>query len=538
MAAADRCQSAQSGAIFNCLSGPKAANLTADMNPDDKTTTADVDILALLPGAHIGRYEVIRILGQGGFGITYHARDMQLGRDVAIKEYLPTSLAYRDAGATVLPRSTQLGGDFSWGRERFVAEGRTLATLQEAPGIVNVFDFIETNGTAYIVMEMVRGETIEAQVRSHGPMGPTAIDAMLWPLLAGLEQVHNAGFLHRDIKPANILLGVNSRPTLIDFGASRVAMAGRTTAMTAIFTPGYAAAEQFTSAKQGPWTDIYGLAATLHYAITGAAPPSAFDRMMDDQYMPLVQRAPAGFSPGLLAGIDVALSVRASDRPQSIAGWRTLLTPGALSADGDKTAVVRHVQAVPASAPAPIEPPAAASASEAPAPATKSGNRVFLYAGAAAAIAAVAAGGYLFLEPNKPVVGNTTANAPTPTHKAATVAPAPMPKPAALSGIYDGTWSVVEDCAAVGTENAYTHPMHMTVKDGAVHAVWGTEGKAGSQVLTGQIASDGSATLTGQVVTPRMMTLTYTVSAHFDANSGNGTRTAGRSCTFTFARKQ
>jgi serine/threonine protein kinase len=144
-------------------------------------------------------------------------------------------------------------------------------------------------------------------------------------LLDGLEQVHKTGFLHRDIKPANILLNREGKPTLIDFGASRAAMVGRTTALTAIFTPGYAAAEQMTSAKQGPWTDIYGLSATLYHAITGNTPPSAFDRMLDDKYQPLAQLAPPGFSRGLCAGIDAGLTVVSISRPQSIAGWRPIL---------------------------------------------------------------------------------------------------------------------------------------------------------------------------------------------------------------------
>ena len=175
----------------------------------------------------------------------------------------------------------------------------------------------------------------------------------MWPLLDGLEQVHATGFLHRDIKPANILLDGNGNPTLIDFGASRAAIAGRSQAMTAIFTPGYAAAEQMTSAKQGPWTDIYGLSATLYHAITGSTPPSAFDRMLDDEYRPLGQLQPAGFLPGLLVGLDAGLAVRASDRPQSIAGWRPILGQASMAdaqatmmmarqADANATVVVRQ----------------------------------------------------------------------------------------------------------------------------------------------------------------------------------------------------
>jgi serine/threonine protein kinase/peptidoglycan hydrolase-like protein with peptidoglycan-binding domain len=335
------------------------------------------DLVALAPGKMIGRYEIQSTLGQGGFGITYRARDEQLHREVAIKEYLPSALAIRQDGATVLPRSTKAAEDFAWGRQRFVDEGRTLATLQRAPAIVRVFDFLEANGTAYIVMELVPGHTLEERLKS-GPLTPAEIDRILWPLLDGLEQVHATGFLHRDIKPANILLDDNGNPTLIDFGASRAAMAGRSQVMTAIFTPGYAAAEQMTAAKQGPWSDIYGLSATLYHAITGAAPPSAFDRMLDDEYQPLGQLQPSGvlggFLPGLLVGLDAGLAVRASDRPQSIAGWRPILGQASMadaqatmamtrSADANATIMVRQPTITPpvsptiTPAPAPAEPP-------------------------------------------------------------------------------------------------------------------------------------------------------------------------------------
>ena len=280
------------------------------------------DTAALAQGARIGRYEVLSVLGQGGFGITYRARDLQLDRQVAIKEFLPAMLAFRQDAGTVAPRSTKVADEFAWARERFSTEGRTLATLHEAPGIVKVFDFVETNGTAYIVMELLQGISIEEHLSRHGRMDASAIDRILWPLLDGLEQVHGAGFLHRDIKPANIMLNAKGQPTLIDFGASRETATGRSTAMTAIFTPGFAPVEQLTASPQGPPTDIYGLSATLYCAITGTAPPSAVDRLLDDKYRPLVEIAPAGFAAGLLRGIDKGLAVRVSDRPATIADWR------------------------------------------------------------------------------------------------------------------------------------------------------------------------------------------------------------------------
>lgn len=382
-----------------------------DMRSETTVTDPEVDFVALPVGTLIGRYEVLSVLGQGGFGITYRARDVQLDREVAIKEYLPTALAVRQNGVTVMPRSTKAAEDFTWGRDRFVAEGRVMATLHRAPGIVRVYDFLEINGTAYIVMEMLHGDTLEGHIKKNGRLEASAIDRILWPLLDGLEQVHDAGFLHRDIKPANILLDAAGNPTLIDFGASRAAMVGRTVAMTAIFTPGYAAPEQFTSAKQGPWTDIYGVSATLYHAITGRSPPSAFDRMLDDAYEPVATAAPPGFASGLLAGIDAGLVVRATDRPQSIAGWRRILSMTAAPDDALTVAVrSRPEPAVtlaasvprPAAAPPSVSGGVDAVASGPAIPAANPKSRRALYAGTAVAALLLAGGGYFMLAPKPP----------------------------------------------------------------------------------------------------------------------------------------
>jgi len=296
--------------------------------PDTKVVLPSIqNFLALPVGTAIGRYRISGILGQGSFGITYRAHDGQLGRDVAIKEYLPTTFAVRHSGLGVVPNSTGAMEDFAWGRERFVEEGRTLAGFQRAPGIVRVYDFLEANGTAYIVMELVRGETLGARLGRQGPLPPPQVERILRTLLDGLEEVHSASFIHRDIKPDNILLDNQGEPTLIDFGAARAAVVGRTVPLTGIFTPGYAAVEQFTDARQGVFTDIYGLSATLYQSITGEKPPTAFDRMLEDKYVPLAKRQPAGFGAALLAGIDRGMSIRPEARPQSIAAWREVLFP-------------------------------------------------------------------------------------------------------------------------------------------------------------------------------------------------------------------
>jgi len=299
--------------------------------------------LTTLPsGSRIGKYEVVSVLGQGGFGITYRARDTQLGRDVAIKEYLPTTFAARQSDSMVLPHSTQLAEDFRWGRERFLAEAKTLAQLEHAAGIVNVYDFLEANGTAYMVMALVPGETLEARLAHEGRLAQHAIERLLYPLLDGLERVHRAGFLHRDIKPANILIDPEGAPALIDFGASRVALQDRTQAMTAIYTPGYAAFEQMSAAPQGPWTDIYALAGTLYHCIAGTPPPPAVDRMINDRLIPAVDVGRGHYAPGLLAAIDAGLALKAEARPQSIPQWRALVAGGATQSGVIPQGTMRH----------------------------------------------------------------------------------------------------------------------------------------------------------------------------------------------------
>jgi serine/threonine protein kinase len=302
-----------------------ASPLKADGVAGDKPG----DLRGVLPaGTSLRGYELKSILGQGAFGITYRARDLNLDREVAIKEYLPTSLALREGRTTVLPRSPDHAEQFAWGRERFLEEARTLARLDRTPAIVRVHDFLEDNGTAYMVMALIEGETLAKRLMRERRLTAEAVERILFPLLDGLEEVHGIGFLHRDIKPANIMIDRAGRPTLIDFGASRAAMAERSQTMTAIFTPGYAAAEQFTSATLGPWTDIYGLAATMYHAIAGAIPPSAIDRILKDEFVPLAELEPEGFAPELLAGLDAGLAIRAEERPQNLAQWRHALRSG------------------------------------------------------------------------------------------------------------------------------------------------------------------------------------------------------------------
>jgi len=394
------------------------------MAADTKVDAKPNELRGTLPaGARLRNYELISVLGHGGFGITYYARDTTLGREVAVKEYLPTSLALRENGTTVVPRSTQLAEDFIWGRERFLEEARILATLEGIPSIVRVYDFLEANGTAYMVMGLARGDTLEQRLKRDGQLPPAIVERLLERLLGGLEEVHKAGFLHRDVKPANIILDAKDNPTLIDFGASRAAMSDRTAALTAIFTPRYAAAEQLTSDKQGPWTDIYSVSATLYHAITGRPPPSSLERALSDTYEPLTGLSLAGFSAGTLHGLDAGLALRAKDRPQSIALWRDILSSTEAPA-GDLTVLAARAQPSPAAKtaarrapPPPAEPPPRAGPVQS-VPTRRSSplkfavagkNRIALYAGTAAAILVLAAGGYL-------VFATTSPPPPAPVH--------------------------------------------------------------------------------------------------------------------------
>ena len=370
------------------------------MGPDTKSDSEHHELHGTLPpGTRLRNYELISVLGQGAFGITYLARDTLLGRELAIKEYLPTSLALREGGTTVVPRSTQLAEDFVWGRERFLDEARTLVTLESVPAVVRVYDYLEANGTAYMVMALARGETLEQRLRREGSLPASIVERLLDRLLEGLEQVHTTGFLHRDIKPANIILDAGNNPTLIDFGASRASMAGRTTAMTAVFTPRYAAAEQHTSDEQGPWTDIYGLSVTLYCAVAGRPPPSAVERILNDRYQPLTDLKPPGFPHEILRGIDAGLAVRAADRPQSIADWRARFASNQEWPD-DATVVDRRIRRAPAPGVAERlatpQPAVASPFLPAPSDVTRR-KRLALYAGGATAAIVLAAGYFMFV---------------------------------------------------------------------------------------------------------------------------------------------
>ena len=290
--------------------------------PDNPPTANPI---ALPVGFTLHEYTIEAMLGAGGFGITYRARDNNLHSQVAIKEYLPNHLAVR-AGQAVLPRSAADSPAFQLGLERFLAEARILAGFRH-PNIVRVSRFFEANRTAYVVMDYEQGRPLRDWLPGHTPVDEATLKRMFLPLLDGLAVVHDAGVLHRDIKPANVYVrDGDGSLVLLDFGAARQSTGVPSRSLTSIITPGYAPFEQYhTSGAQGPWTDLYALAGVLYWLVTGQKPREAPSRVKEDAMPPAATAGAGRYSPAFLAAIDWALRVDEDARPRSVADFRRAL---------------------------------------------------------------------------------------------------------------------------------------------------------------------------------------------------------------------
>ncbi|MET3478286.1 serine/threonine-protein kinase [Variovorax atrisoli] len=423
----------------------------------------------LLPvGSRLAEFEITRVIGQGGFGVVYEAWDHTLERVVAIKEYLPTSLSARQSDGTVVPLSERHRETFDLGMRSFINEARLLAQFDH-PSLLKVYRFWQEKGTTYMVMPFYRGETLREALVSI----PAGVDeAWLIRIMDGVTQalavMHNANCYHRDIAPDNIILLEGSgRPVVLDFGAARRVITDKTQAITVILKPGYAPIEQYAEMpdmSQGAWTDVYALAAVMHVAVCGRAPPPSVARLLSDSYVPLAgnEILRKRYSPRLLEAIDAGLGVRPEQRPQSMAELRAALdlevghsiapvprTQPPSSSSGGRTSMGSNADAATVIAGKPgggARAPAAA-----PAPAgnkggkgnTGSGGGKTAIALACVALLAVAAGGGWWWfqgrggANDKPVVTSTpapppdtkVAEAPSPPPPPPPPAPAPPPAP-------------------------------------------------------------------------------------------------------------
>jgi serine/threonine protein kinase len=369
----------------------------------------------MLPvGFYLGEFEITTVLGEGGFGIVYLAEDHSLGRRVALKEYMPSSLAQRVGGTQVSVKSERHRETFEAGRKSFVNEARLLAQFDH-PSLVKVYRFWEANGTAYMVMPFYEGITLKDELKAMGtPPDEAWLRELLEPLSEALAVIHAEQCYHRDIAPDNvILLKGSNRPLLLDFGAARRVIGDMTQALTVILKPGYAPVEQYAEVpgmKQGPWTDVYALAAVVYYAITGKTPPTSVGRLMNDNYVPMAQAGAGRYSAEFLAAIDRALIVKPEQRTQSIDDLRRDLGMQASALDSGRTQRRSG-------------PSTAAGALSAGAGARRK-SRVPVIAGIGAVAVLAAAGAvYVWLSSRSPAAANVAATTSPPV--AATTAKAP-----------------------------------------------------------------------------------------------------------------
>ena len=330
----------------------------------------------------------MRVVGTGGFGITYEAEDVALRTTVALKEYYPDEFGDRDARLSVRPKSERHKQTFEWGRQSFLKEARTLARF-EHPSIVRVSRVFEAHSTAYMVMSFERGQSFENWLRGLGrPPAQHELDAIVAPLLAALQVMHASNFLHRDIAPDNIIVRADGSPVLLDFGAARRTVAEMSRALTGIVKAGYSPHEQYASDNrlQGPWSDLYALGGTLYRAVTGSAPEEATLRVDEDRMAPAALAAKGTYRPTFLAAIDACLKVRHADRPRSVAQLRPMLL-------GSGPPQPKRAEPPAKSAKRPSAPPAPMRTAE---PAPRPARRWAVVAAAVLVIAGGAAGGYGF----------------------------------------------------------------------------------------------------------------------------------------------
>ena len=283
---------------------------------------------ALPPGTVIREWRLEDVLGVGGFGIVYKGRGIYFGELVAIKEYFPSSIAERDSESTVVPIGSDVEEVHALGLKKFVEEAKllwNLSTPTRHPNIVSVRSLFEVHGTAYMVMDFEDGVSLSKLLKEGRRFNERSLWNIIKPVAEGLDRAHRVGVLHRDIKPPNILITDDNRPVLIDFGSARFEAAEATSTSVTFHTPPYAAVEQYVKTyPQGPWTDIYALAVVLYECVTGEKPPEVLERLHGGLGTPLADGHWPGFSKKFLQAIDTGMTIRPTERPQSLGEWLEL----------------------------------------------------------------------------------------------------------------------------------------------------------------------------------------------------------------------
>ncbi len=290
------------------------------------------DPATLAPGTKVDQYAISNVLGRGGFGITYLVHDEALQKDFALKEFFPEDLVMREGTSIRFTARPHSESDYRWGLKKFYDEARLLAQFSHN-NIVSVRRVFEGNNTAYMLLDFVRGSTLEKWLLGlDSPPTQEELDLIATPLLSALELVHANRAWHLDISPDNVMIRASDgAPILLDFGASRFEIKQHSQLVSAlVFKSGYSAPEQYTSNadRYGPWTDIYAFSAMLHRCISGTRPIEATSRQLDDELQPATQIGKGRYREQFLKAIDWALKLPPQDRPQSIPEWREQLLDG------------------------------------------------------------------------------------------------------------------------------------------------------------------------------------------------------------------
>jgi serine/threonine protein kinase len=305
---------------------------------------------ALPAGTVIREWRLEDVLGVGGFGIVYKGRGIYFGELVAIKEYFPSSISERDAEDTVVPIGSDVEEVHALGLKKFVEEAKllwNLSTPTRHPNIVSVRSLFEVHGTAYMVMDFEDGVSLSRLLKEGRRFNERSLWNIIKPIAEGLDRAHRVGVLHRDIKPPNILITDDNRPVLIDFGSARFEAAEATSTSVTFHTPPYAAVEQYVKTyPQGPWTDIYALSVVLYECVTGEKPPEVLERMHGGLGTALAEGHWPGFTKRFLQAIDAGMTIKPSERPQSIREWLALFgkkdVDPELSGDDEPTRFFAH----------------------------------------------------------------------------------------------------------------------------------------------------------------------------------------------------